>query len=114
MSYVNRDQAGNITNIFACEQYEGQEFVIEPVLYAPVPMSLTMRQARLALHNAALLSSIPVIIASLPSPQRETAEIEWEFSNTVTRDNQLMLLIAISLGLDNAELDALFLQGSLL
>lgn len=73
-----------------------------------VPRVVTMRQARLALLAAGKLDDVGAAIATLPSPQKEAAQIEWEYAATVERNSALMGLVASALGLDDDALDALF------
>lgn len=80
----------------------------------PVPQSVTMRQARLALLVAGVLPGVDAAIASLPSPEKETAQIEWNFGGTVERASPLVTMLGQALGLDSAALDALFVQAALL
>ena len=75
----------------------------------PVPQSVTMRQARLALLGAGLLDSVDAAIAAIPDPvQRKAAEIEWEYAQTVDRNSPFTQQLAAGLGLTDAQLDALF------
>lgn len=76
-----------------------------------VPGAVTMRQARLALLNAGLLSQVDVLIGALPSPQKEAAQIEWEYSQEVQRHNGFVSLLAPSMGLTEAQLDQLFITA---
>lgn len=76
-----------------------------------VPQVITMRQARLALLQVGLLSSITTAISQLPSPQKEEAEIEWEYSQVVDRNWAFVVSIGESLSLD---LDNLFSLASTL
>lgn len=77
----------------------------------PIPTVVDMRQARLALLGAGLLSNIDAAIAALPSPDKEYAQIEWEFSPIVKRDSPLVQMLSGSLGLDEPALDALFIAA---
>jgi multidrug resistance efflux pump len=70
--------------------------------------SVTMRQARLALLGAGLLSKINDALKALPSPQKEAATIEWEYSNEVQRNGALVKQLGGALGLDDEALDKLF------
>ncbi len=79
-----------------------------------VPQAVTMRQARLALLGAGILSSIDAAIDAMPSPQKEAARIEWEYSQEVHRDQPLVLALAPALGLTDAQIDALFIAASAL
>lgn len=49
MSYINRDQAGNITGVFACQQTPEQEFLNEAELYSapttPIQQIRALEQA---------------------------------------------------------------------
>lgn len=73
-----------------------------------VPEVVTMRQARLALLQSGLLVNVEAAINSLPSPQKEAAQIEWEYSQEVRRDKDLVALLAPALGLDDKQLGDLF------
>jgi hypothetical protein len=78
----------------------------------PVPNSVTMRQARLALLGAGLLGQVSTAIASLASPHREQAEIEWEFSSEVYRNRPLVAMLGPQLGLTDEQLDQLFITAA--
>lgn len=80
----------------------------------PVPEAVSMRQARLALLGAGLLSQVDAAIASLPSPQKEAAAIEWEYAQEVQRHNGLVPAMAQALGMTEAQLDDLFMQAATL
>lgn len=73
-----------------------------------VPSSVTMRQARLALLAAGKLQAVADAIAGLPSPQREAAQIEWEFASTVERGSAFLESLATLLELSSDDLDELF------
>ena len=76
-----------------------------------IPQTVTMRQARLALLAAGKLSAVDAAIASLPSPQKEAAQIEWEFPSVVERDRPLVQTLGPALGLSESELDQLFITA---
>lgn len=90
--------------------YEGGQFVNpQPQVPVPtVPQSVTMRQARLALLQAGKLADVNDAIVALPSPQREAAQIDWEFAATVDRHSPTVDLLAQALSLNDAALDELF------
>ena len=71
-----------------------------------------MRQARLALLGAGLLDDIDAAINGLPSPQKEAARIEWEYSQEVQRHNGFVSVLAPMLGLTEAQTDALFIAAA--
>lgn len=77
-----------------------------------VPSSVTMRQGRLALLAAGKLGLIAPAIAALTSPQKEAAEIEWEYSSAIQRHGALVTSLAAAIGLSGAELDALFIAAA--
>ncbi len=79
-----------------------------------VPQAVTMRQARLALLTAGKLGQVATAIASLPSPAKEQAQIEWEYSTEVQRHRPFVLQLGAALGLDDAALDALFTAAAAL
>lgn len=76
------------------------------------PTVVTMRQARLALLAAGKLADVSAAISGLPSPHKEAAQIEWEYAATVDRSSDLTSLLASALSLNEAQLDALFVQAS--
>jgi hypothetical protein len=69
---------------------------------------VSMRQARLALLQIGKLQDVDAAIAALPSPDKEQAQIEWEYATEVTRDSALMQQLATAIGLTEADLDSLF------
>lgn len=81
-----------------------------PVLEStPVPITqVTMRQARLALLAADLLSSVEAAIAT----SEKSIQIEWGFSTVIHRNSPLVLSIASSLSLKEEDVDNLFQQAS--
>lgn len=76
----------------------------------PLP-PLTMRQFRLGLLGAGLLSSVEAAIAGLPQPQRDAALIEWEYATSVRRNHSLVTGLSASLGLTSEQIDALWQQA---
>ena len=100
--------------------FTGHEWVELPYMTSPpivdtplrnVPNSVTMRQARLTLLGAGLLAGVEAAIDSLPSPQKEAARIEWEYATEVQRSSGIVLMMGVTLGLDDAALDALFIEA---
>ena len=86
---------------------EIEEYVPTPPVIS-IPSFVTMRQARLALLQQGLLSQVQTAIDSLPSPQKEAAEIEWNYSSEVHRSSQFVQLLGANLGLSSQQLDDLF------
>jgi hypothetical protein len=77
-----------------------------------VPFSVTKRQGRLALLSAGKLDLVAEAIAALPSPQREAADIEWNDATNYERNSPFVVLLGEKIGLDSAELDALFIEAA--
>lgn len=94
--------------------WDGQVFTPAPPQPPVVPSAVTMRQARLALLGAGLLDDVDAAINALPSPQKEAARIEWEYSQEVQRHNGFVSVLAPMLGLTEAQTDALFVQATTL
>ena len=101
---------------YAEATYPGRWRVVEtpePPPPPPVaPASVTMRQARLALLGAGLLDDVEAAIAALPSPQKEAARVEWEYSQEVQRHNGFVSALAPALGMTEAQTDALFIAAA--
>lgn len=76
-----------------------------------IPTVVTMRQARLALLEQGLLAQVEVALASLPSPDKEKAQIEWEYATVVRRDSTLVQQLSSALNFTEEQLDTLFAQG---
>lgn len=93
--------------------YSGGVFA-PPAASASVPAAVTMRQARLALLGAGLLSSVDVAIDVMSEPTRSAARIEWEYSNELQRSNPLVLALGPALNLTSEQIDALFITASAL
>ena len=66
--------------------------------------TVTMRQARLALSQQGLLSTVQENVSQLP----EDAQIEWEYAGQVERQSSLMSTLGAALGLTEEQLDDLF------
>lgn len=79
-----------------------------------IPQAVTMRQARLALLAAGKLALIAPAIAAMPEPQQSAANIEWEYSNEVQRNNSFVGMLGAALGMTSTELDALFVAAAAL
>lgn len=94
--------------------WDGAQFAPPPEPPPAVPAAVTMRQARLALLGAGLLGAVESAINALPSPQKEAARIEWEYSQEVQRHNGFVSVLAPSLGLTEAQTDALFIAAAAL
>ena len=76
--------------------------------------SVTMRQARRALHAAGLLSQVDSAIDALPEPDKTAARIEWEYSTEVQRSNATFITLTAALGLSTQQVDDLFTAAAAL
>ncbi len=94
--------------------WDGAAVVKIPPIVPPVvvPEQVTMRQARLALLGADMLTQVNAAVAAMPSPAGDAARIEWEFSSEVQRHRQLVAALGGILGLTDAQLDQLFITAS--
>lgn len=111
----------------ATDNYTGLDAIAEPVdfdilkldqyrmvngaLVIPAPSKCDMRQARLALLGAGLLTAVNDAIAIMPGIEGEAARIEWEFASSVERASPLVDGMVAALGLTEAQLDALFIAA---
>jgi len=88
--------------------FEGGTVSIPP---PGVPQSVTMRQARLALHAAGLLTGVDAAIAAMPEPDRTAAQITWEFAATVDRQFGMVPALAAAMGMTDTQIDDLFIAA---
>lgn len=84
------------------EAIRAAEEAAKPVM---IP-ALSMRQARLALLNMGLLSTVQAAITT------DEAKIWWEYSPTVERSNPLVIAVLSALGKTSAEIDAMFILAA--
>jgi hypothetical protein len=88
---------------------------LQPEPFVPVvPLSITMRQARLALMGAGLLTTVNNAVAAMTGAEGDAARIEWEFSSAVERNKPLVAGLSAALGLSTAQVDALFITATTL
>lgn len=85
-----------------------------PVLREPEPLldldvqSVTMRQARLALHAVGKLAAVDAAIEAMPEPARTEARIEWNFAGCVEKSSPLIQSLAPQIGINQKDLTELF------
>ena len=106
--------AGQSTGMAIVPDNNGYPVLSEPAVVLYVPVKVTMRQARLALLQAGLLSQVEDAINALPEPPRTAARIEWDFSSEVFRDREFVIMLGNTLGLDDEEMDSLFITAATL
>ncbi|WP_104663405.1 hypothetical protein [Ensifer adhaerens] len=97
------------------EAYTPPEPLTEDALRQRMP-SLTARQLRLGLVNANVSpSTVTATIAVMPTgPDRDKAQIEWEYATTFKRTHPLIATVGTALGLSDAEIDALWAAAAAL
>jgi len=82
-------------------------------IFVPPPVTtVSMRQARLALLGAGLLAQVNDAVAAMLGVEGEAARIEWEYATEVSRESPLVAGLIASLGLTEAQLDALFVAAA--
>lgn len=86
-------------------------YVAPPVT---VPHTVSMRQARLALLGAGLLTSVNDAVATMTGTTGDAARIEWEYAMDVVRTSPLVVNLSASLGLTEEQLDSLFTEAATL
>jgi len=85
------------------------EWVSNPALHAQweyersIPPQVTMRQARLALLGAGLLSGVDAAIAAMPEPDKTAAQITWDYASSVDRGFGMVPQLAAALGMTEAQ-----------
>lgn len=79
---------------------------------APVPQSVSKRQAVQALIIHGLHNEVEARLAAIPGIEGDLARAEWRESNWVERDRPLVLQLGAQLGLDAAAMDALFMEAA--
>lgn len=104
---ITDSQTGEVTEV-PFTQAEIDAYVLAN---APkVPTLVSMRQARLALLGAGLLSSVNAAIAA----GGEADQITWEYATEVDRNSDLVVNLSQALGLSSVDLDNLFLAAAAL
>lgn len=97
---------------FEVVNYTQEELDVIALQVENVPFEVTMRQARLALLADGKLADVQTVIDNLSSPQKEMAQIEWDYSSTVQRSNLFVSLIGQALGYSDEDLDSLFIEAA--
>lgn len=72
-----------------------------------VPQSITPLQAKLQLLKLGLLDEVEVLITG-----NRIAQLYWEYASVVERDNEVLLLMANSIGLTSEQVDEMFIEAS--
>ena len=72
-----------------------------------VPQSITPLQAKLQLLKLGLLDEVEALVTG-----DRTAQLYWEYASTIERDNEILLLMANSIGLTSGQVDDMFIEAS--
>lgn len=91
------------------ETFSDTEPELTPVV--PVPLSVTMMQARLAMLNAGILDRVEDAIAAMEGDGGKAAQIQWQYAMDVRRDWPLVVSLQVSLNLTDKQLDDLFIAA---
>lgn len=94
--------------------YDGEKFTPPEPTPEPVPSSVTMRQARLALHAHGKLAAVQDAINLLSDPPKTAAQIEWDYASVVERASPFVAMLTPALGMTDAEMDELFREAATL
>lgn len=87
---------------------EDGSWVIPPT---PVPQTVTMRQARLAMLYAGIHDEVEAMIAAMEGEEGRTAQIEWAHADVVRRDWPLVDLLSSQLSMSSEQVDDLFIYA---
>jgi hypothetical protein len=80
----------------------------------PVPQSVPMLNAHLALISAGKMQALTDLVAALPDASRFEAQAYLNLALTCKRDNKWVVQLGAALGYDSAALDQLFFQAATL
>lgn len=104
--YLTKEYAednGVLKSVWTVHAYTEEQAVVVLTEWRKTT-SVTMRQARLALQQQGLLSTVQANIDLMP----EDVQIEWEYALTVDRGASLVSSLGQSLGLTDEQIDELF------
>lgn len=90
--------------------WDGSTFTA-PVMPEPeivIPSSISMRQCRLQLLADGLLDTVNNQVSAMD----QASQISWEYATDVNRSDPLTGAMQIILGLNDAQMDAMFLSAS--
>lgn len=98
------------SSMLASALSEGAEIQPADLPVPVIPSIVSMRQARLALLQAGLLSTVNIAIQA----GGEADQIEWEYATEVNRETTLVQNMKAGLNLTEEDLDNLFTIASTL
>jgi len=91
--------------------WNGSEWVVP---LPAIPASVSSRQIRLWLiRHGVSLAAVDAAIDAIPDPlQRDSVRVEWDYAPYVERSHPMLVPLAASLGLSEAQVDQAFLEAA--
>ena len=77
-----------------------------------VPYSVTIRQAKLQMSRAGILSAVDDFIAGMEGQEGEEARIEWAYATELRRDHPLVAALGPQFDLTASDIDELFVEAA--
>ena len=77
-----------------------------------VPHSVTIRQAKLQMSRAGILSAVDAAINGMGGQAGDEARIEWQYATELRRAHPLVEALGETLGLTDEAIDALFVEAA--
>lgn len=108
--HTDAENAGSVPGVLQIlTEDEYQQAFASEMTARRSKMTVTPRQARLALLGVGLLDRVDEAIASIEDDQeRAAAAIEWEYATTIERLSPWVGQIGVGLGMTDDQLDELF------
>ena len=72
-----------------------------------VPQEITPLQSKLQLLEIGLLDEVEAIVSA-----DRKVQLYWEYASVIERDNEILLMMATSLGMTEEQLDDLFIKAN--
>ena len=72
-----------------------------------VPQSITPLQSKLQLLESGLLDEVEALVTA-----DRKVQLYWEYASVIERDNEILLMMATSLGMTEEQLDDLFIKAN--
>lgn len=82
-------------------------------LTQPKPVSVSMRQMRLAIIDRKKVTAVTDAIKAIPdATEKAKVQTEWDYNTVVEREAAWFLTIMSGIGYEEADIDALFLEAA--
>ena len=114
---ISEEDYREFMNFAGQRRWDGSRVVqytpAEPEPQEPsVPHSVTIRQAKLQMSRAGILSAVDAAIAGMEGQAGEEARIEWQYATELRREHPLVEALGPTLGLSDEAIDALFVEAA--